>query len=83
MADRGAHKVIIPRDISILQFAHSLIVDFPDDDIPILEDEKDWKEWGDYLIQCDSFAKNGSPSTQGFDDQQSWMSAVFSTMANS
>jgi hypothetical protein len=74
--------MMIPKYCSLSDWASSLIIDFPEDDIPILTDESNWKNWGNILIQEDSFADNGSPSTLTFKDWKTWASAVFLTMTN-
>lgn len=60
----------------------SLVVDFPDADIPRLEDPENWKEAGEDLVQEEPFVENGAPDTVGFDSAKDWAQAVFYTMAN-
>lgn len=74
--------MMLPEFTNLPMWAASLIIDFPDDNIPILTDPDDWKRWGNFLIQEDSFIKNNAPGTDTFDDWQSWAQNVFFTMAN-
>lgn len=63
-------------------WAASLIVDFPQENIPLLYNSEDWKSWGNLLIQEATFAENGAPNTVSFKDWQPWAQAVFHAMAN-
>lgn len=71
----------IPEFITLSKWAHALVVDFPTDNIPILVDESKWKEWGNSLIQENSFLRNAAPGTANYSDWLSWAKAVFYTMA--
>jgi len=72
--------MILPENVTLRMWAGSLIIDFPEDDIPILIDEKDWKEWGNFLIESTSFIQNNAPSTAIYQDWKEWASAVYFTM---
>lgn len=74
--------MIIPVNVSLTDWASSLIIDFPDSSIPALKSEEDWKGWGNTLVERNVFAENGAPSTHHFSDWQSWAKMVFFTMAN-
>jgi hypothetical protein len=74
--------MIQPSSVSLTIWAQSLIIDFPYDNIPFLDNEKEWKVWGNLLIQENTFGNNGAPSTNGFDDVRQWMNSVYLTMAN-
>lgn len=71
----------LPDYITLTNWAHTLVVDFPKDNIPFLKDENNWKEWGNMLIQENSFSRNAAPGTQNYSDWQSWAKAVFYAMA--
>lgn len=73
--------MILPKNVSFKQFASSLVVDFPNDNIPFLSSDENWREWGDRLVQENSFSNNGAPSTKGFSDKTEWAQALFKTMA--
>jgi hypothetical protein len=74
--------MVIPKNIALSYWAASLIIDFPDDNIPILLDEKDWRLWGDVLSQLNSFTVNGVPSTVGYDNFQDYAEGVYQAMLN-
>lgn len=72
--------MVLPDRISLKAWAASLVVDYPDDNIPFLFNEKQWKEWGNRVVQEDSFSDNNAPSTGDFNDWQKWAKAVFYVM---
>ena len=74
--------MMIPLNVSFMDWAHSLIVDFPTDNVPSLTNEDDWQLWGTLLIESQSFASNGAPSTYGYSDKFAWARDLFSTMNN-
>jgi hypothetical protein len=74
--------MIIPEFISLSDWAASLIIDFPNDNIPFLLDEKNWKEWGSLLLQESSFNRNDIPKPDGYQEWQPWAHSVFYTLAN-
>jgi hypothetical protein len=75
--------MILPIGINLRNWANSLFVDFPNDDIPILTQEANWKEWGNRLVQGESFFRNNAPSTDIYGDWQPWANHVFYVMNNS
>lgn len=74
--------MIIPSFISLNDWAASLVIDFPTDNIPILVSENDWQSWGDLLIQENSFSEADAPSTALFTEWRPWADAVFFAMSN-
>ncbi len=74
--------MILPEFTNLPTWAASLIIDFPYDNVPILNDEKDWKDWGNLLIQEDSFIQNNAPGTDTFDNWKSWADELFFIMNN-
>lgn len=74
--------MVIPINISLERWAASLIVDFPEENIPFLYNNQEWKRWGDTLVLNESFASNGAPSPHLYDDWRIWAQEVFKTMAN-
>ena len=75
------YSMVQPRYITLSNWAASLVIDFPDDDVPILMNEKDWKKWGNRLVECSTFAQNAAPGTAFYKDWQSWAMDVFKTTA--
>ena len=74
--------MILPIGITLKLWADSLVIDFPDDNIPFLLDESGWKNWGNFLVQENTFLDNGAPGTQAYSDWQTWAKDVFKSMAN-
>jgi len=72
--------MVDPWGMQLMGWADTLFVDFPDDDVPVLTDEKGWKLWGDTLIGCTSFALNDAPGTGAYKDWYSWAQQVYYTM---
>lgn len=70
--------MIIPTRISLEDWAASLIIDFPTDNIPNLSNIKEWRQWANQVSGCDSFqAANVPPANSSFKDWKSWAEAVF------
>ena len=84
MADKQyrGNRMMIPTGVDAKTWFDSLVIDFPDDNIPILTDEKDWKAKGNVLAQEISFSIQGVPSTFGFNEFEPWAVEVFNTMNN-
>jgi hypothetical protein len=84
--------IVDPRYISLKNWAASLVVDFPNDIVPILEDENKWEDWANNVIGIGSFAKAGLPPpfiiTQpgvrkpNFQKWEDWAKVVYSIMIN-
>jgi hypothetical protein len=71
-----------PKLATLKQWAASLIIDFPNDEVPLLQQEQDWREWGDALIQEGSFSRNGAPDTRLYQNWTDWAEVIFYAMAN-
>lgn len=74
--------MMIPIDVTVKFWMESLVIDFPDDNIPLLEDEKDWKDVGSFLVQENSFAIQGAPSPASYEKASDWMLEVYKCMNN-
>lgn len=72
--------MIQPYNIDLEDWAASLIIDFPVDQIPILYQKGDWKEWGNQVILCDTFYQAGAPGTLDYIDWLSWAQDVYLAM---
>lgn len=70
--------MVQPDMISLMDWAASLQIDFPNDDIPLLENENLWKEWGEELKMSDSF--QNIPTTYGYVNYRDWMNEVYYTI---
>lgn len=74
--------MVMPEFITLSNWAATLIVDFPDDNIPLLSDESNWRPWGDLLAQEDSFINNNAPGTLYYKDWKEWADEVYFVMNN-
>lgn len=74
--------MMVPDNATFYDWAHSLIIDFPGDDIPTLTDENEWQLWGNLLVEQDSFAIDGAPSTFAYEDKWQWARDIYSAMTN-
>jgi len=71
--------MILPYGISFDDWASSLNIDFPNDNIPLLYNS-DWKSFGEVLVSCESFISNSAPSPSSYNDVQEWMMDVYLAM---
>lgn len=74
--------MIIPSFVSLLDWANSLLIDFPSENVPVLYNDN-WKEWGNMLIDGPLFSANGAPPTDTYSEWQPWAYAVYLAMLNS
>ncbi|HVX00737.1 MAG TPA: hypothetical protein VHA52_09940 [Candidatus Babeliaceae bacterium] len=73
--------MMIPKYTSLNDWCSSLVIDFPNDNVPELKWE-DWKEFGNDLIQGGSFATNDAPSPDKYDNWEDWAYAIYYVMNN-
>lgn len=71
--------MIIPEYISLRDWAASLIVDFPADNLPILYNEEEWKDWGNDVILSPSFERTNAPRTDSYSEWSDWAKALYQT----
>jgi len=74
--------MVNPLGMELIMWADSISVDFPNDNIPVLTDEKNWKMWGEDLVAAVTFSQNGAPSPAYYEDWFSWAQEVYYTMNN-
>lgn len=67
-------SIVLPVGIDVLSWAASLVIDFPQDDIPRLDDPDAWQEWGERLLQSPSFLT--APRPGDYADWVSWAQRV-------
>lgn len=84
--------IVWPEYIDIKDWAANLIVDYPDEYLPILEDADKWEDWASIVAGTGVFARNDIPApfsvTEGekkqeFKDWQEWAKTVYNLMINS
>lgn len=66
-----------PINTTLQEWAQSLIVDFPYDNVPILLEDAEWKEWGNFLGTELTFADNTIPQTDTYDTWDIWANDVY------
>lgn len=74
--------MMLPTYTSLIIWADSLFIDFPDDNIPLLVNENEWKTWGNQLILQDSFMENSAPPPDTYPDWKAWAQDICEAMAN-
>jgi hypothetical protein len=72
--------MILPDYISLRDWANSLLIDFPADNLPILYNEEEWKDWGNEVVFSPSFEKLNSPGTAIYENWRDWAVAVYNSM---
>jgi hypothetical protein len=84
--------IVWPEYIDIKDWAANLIVDYPDEYLPILEDVDKWEDWASIVAGTGVFARNDIPApfsvTEGEKKQefkywQEWAETVYNLMINS
>lgn len=84
--------IVWPEYIDIKDWAANLIADYPDEYLPILEDESKWEDWGAVVAGSGIFARNNIPAPSSvekgekkpeFKDWQEWAKTVYNLMMNS
>jgi hypothetical protein len=84
-------KVIFPEYISLNDWAAALVVNYSEENLPILYDEEKWQEWGAIVTSTGAFARASLPTPvtvqQGtkkinFENWQEWAKIVYTLMAN-
>ncbi len=84
-------KVVWPFNISLSYWAACLVADFPEDGLPILEDENNWQEWGAIVANTGSFQRANIPSPlvikegekkELFPDWANWAKVVYTILSD-
>lgn len=83
--------MVIPEYIELKYWAAQLIVDYPDEYLPVLSNEDEWPEWGAAVVASGIFARNNCPTPftinegrkkESFKDWKEWGRAVYISMLN-
>lgn len=84
-------KVIQPEYISLSYWAATLVSDFSNEYLPLLENETKWQEWGAIVCNTGIFGRANVPSPlsivqgvkrESFKDWQEWAFIVYSLVNN-
>lgn len=65
---------IIPVGINFKDWANQLRNSYPDQDLPIVSSEKDWKSFPSVLLSNRCFESKRIPYVGGFDNWREWAS---------
>lgn len=63
---------ILPVGIDLLNWSAQLRNEYPQEEIPELRDEKDWKSWATTMYNTNAFPGSGFPLPDGFSDWKAW-----------
>lgn len=83
--------MVIPEYIDLKYWAAQLIVDYPNEYLPVLSKEEEWQEWGAAVVGSGVFARNNCPSPftvaegvkkNNFKDWQEWARVIYISMLN-
>ena len=84
--------MVYPEYISFEDWAASLFVDYPGENLPIPpKDEKEWEDWGAIVANTGAFSKaaspsptsmNGSNKVSAFSSWQEWAKVAYIAMIN-
>jgi hypothetical protein len=69
------------KEMPLKLWADTLVRDFGQDDIPFLENEDNWRDWGNRVVGEPSFIRNNAPRTEGFETAEEWAQSVCGVMA--
>jgi len=74
--------MMMPINTDLQTWGASLVIDFPNDNVPLYFTGDDWRTWGNMLRQENTFANNGVPGTEHYPEWTEWALAVYRQMAN-
>jgi hypothetical protein len=69
--------MINPSLVGLKEWADSLIVDYPDQNVPILLFEMDWQRWASELIKSSIFSNSSIPNPHNLIEWREWARWVY------
>ena len=84
-------KVIWPHNITFKYWAACLVADFPNENLPIPDDERNWQEWGTIVAGTGVFQRATIPvplsfkegtKKEVFTDWEKWAKIVYTIMSD-
>jgi hypothetical protein len=84
-------KVVWPFNINLKYWAACLVSDFPNENLPVLEDEKQWQEWGTIVANTGAFQRANIPAPlsfkeggrkEVFTDWEKWAKIVYTILSD-
>lgn len=82
--------MVIPKFISLIDWADNLFIDYPKENLPILLFEDNWEEWGEILVGTGQFLERACPSPlvtadaekkRVYDDWIQWADQIYMIMS--
>lgn len=64
--------MVLPELMSFLDWADNLQIEFPKGNIPRIDDENDWQDWAEALLQIDELDNYNIPTPFQFNDWREW-----------
>ena len=83
--------IIWPEYIELKDWAANLVYDYPEEYLPVLEDEDKWEDWASVVAGTGVFARLQIPvpfkleeggKKEGFKDWQEWAKAFYNVIMN-
>jgi len=62
--------IVNPNGINFVDWASSLVIDLPDLDIPVINDEDEWKQWALFVIEENKLGQ--FPLPENFSNWREW-----------
>lgn len=84
-------KVIWPEYISLRDWSAALIADYPEENLPLLDNEDKWQDWAAVVCGSGIFERANIPSPfvieegrkkSNFAEWQDWAKIVYTNLAN-
>lgn len=83
--------MVWPEYIGLKDWAACLVIDYPNEYLPLLENEDKWQEWGAAVVNTGIFAKANVPSPfsikegqkkENFTDWREWAKTLYIILTN-
>lgn len=84
-------RVIIPERISLNDWAAALVYDYATENLPLLQDDESWQEWGTIVANTGVFLKASLPAPityakgekkENYKEWDSWAKVVYTIMSD-
>jgi hypothetical protein len=84
--------VVWPEYINLKDWVANLIHDYPEEYLPLLDDEKKWEDWASIVAGTGIFARNNIPAPFSITEEgkkkefatwEDWAKVVYNLMINS
>jgi hypothetical protein len=82
--------IVWPEYVNLKDWAGALLMDYPNEALPQLQEDEKWQEWGSIVASTGVFARAGIPAPftinagqkkDNFENWQQWAKAVYTCMA--